>query len=117
MNVLSGARLARAYFPEMIKRDWGRVIFISSDSSLVILPDMIHYGMTKTAQLSIPRGLAGLTKGTNVTVNSVLAGSTRSEGIEDSFKSESSNAAGSAGEIEEEFFEKERPTSLIQRLI
>ncbi|WP_246755322.1 hypothetical protein [Rhizobium lusitanum] len=93
------------------------MIFISSDSALVILPDMIHYGMTKTAQRSISGGLAGPTKSTNVIVNSVLTGSTRSEGIEDFLKSVSSNPDAPAEEIEAEFFEKERPTSLIQRMI
>src|SRR6478736_3964939 len=83
INVLSGARLARAYFPGMIERNWGRIIFISSESGLVTPAEMIHYGMTKTAQLAISRGLAGLTKGTKVTVNSVLPGPTRSEGIID----------------------------------
>jgi len=83
VNVLSGARLARHYFPGMMKRDWGRIIFIASESALVIPPDMIHYGMTKTAQLAVSRGLAGLTRGTRVTVNSVLPGPTRSEGIVD----------------------------------
>jgi len=117
VNVLSGARLARHYLPGMFQRDWGRVIFISSDSALVIPPDMIHYGMTKTAQLAISRGLAGLTKGTNVTVNSVLAGSTRSEGIESFLKSVASDPNASPQDIEKEFFEKERPTSLLQRMI
>jgi NAD(P)-dependent dehydrogenase (short-subunit alcohol dehydrogenase family) len=76
VNVLSGARLARAYFPGMIARDWGRIIFIASESGLLVPPDMIHYGMTKTAQLAIARGLASATKGTRVTVNSVLPGTT-----------------------------------------
>jgi NAD(P)-dependent dehydrogenase (short-subunit alcohol dehydrogenase family) len=80
VNVLSGVRLARAYFPGMLERNWGRIIFISSESGLVTPGEMIHYGMTKTAQLAVSRGLAGLTKGTKVTVNSVLPGPTRSEG-------------------------------------
>jgi len=117
VNVLSGARLARHYLPGMLQRDWGRVIFISSESGLVIPPDMIHYGMTKTAQLAISRGLAGLTKGTNVTVNSVLAGPTRSEGIESFLKSGASDPDASPQEIEKEFFVKVRPTSLLQRMI
>ena len=86
VNVLSGARLARAYFPGMLERNWGRIIFISSELGLVTPAEMIHYGMTKTAQLAISRGLAGLTKGTKVTVNSVLPGPTRSEGIIDFLK-------------------------------
>ncbi|MBC9176706.1 SDR family NAD(P)-dependent oxidoreductase [Pseudoroseomonas ludipueritiae] len=116
-NVLSGARLARQYFPGMLQRDWGRVIFIASDSALVIPPDMIHYGMTKTAQLAISRGLAGLTRGTRVTVNSVLPGTTRSAGIEDFLRSVASDADAPMEDIETEFFARERPTSLIQRMI
>jgi NAD(P)-dependent dehydrogenase (short-subunit alcohol dehydrogenase family) len=117
VNVLSGARLARAYFPGMIERDWGRIIFIASDSALVVPPDMIHYGMTKTAQLAISRGLAAATKGTRVTVNSVLPGTTRSEGIEHFLRSVSADPAAPADEIESDFFASERPTSLIQRMI
>ncbi|AKQ65859.1 3-oxoacyl-[acyl-carrier protein] reductase [Myxococcus hansupus] len=117
VNVLSGARLARQYLPGMMKRNWGRIIFIASDSALVIPPDMIHYGMTKSAQLSISRGLAATTKGTRVTVNAVLPGTTRSEGIGDFFKSVASNPNAPMAEIEAEFFKKERPTSLLQRVI
>ncbi|MBA8879407.1 SDR family NAD(P)-dependent oxidoreductase [Phyllobacterium myrsinacearum] len=117
INVLGGARLARQYFPGMLERNWGRIIFVASDSALVIPPDMIHYGMTKTAQLAISRGLAGLTKGTKVTVNSILPGSTRSEGIVDFLKSVVSNPDASPEDMEAEFFQKERPTSLIQRMI
>ena len=87
VDVLSGVRLARAYFPGMLERNWGRIIFVSSESGLVTPGPMIHYGMTKTAQLAISRGLAELTKGTKVTVNSVLPGPTRSEGIGDFLKS------------------------------
>jgi len=117
VNVLSGARLARHYFPGMMKRDWGRIIFIASESALVIPPDMIHYGMTKTAQLAVSRGLAGLTRGTRVTVNSVLPGPTRSEGIVDFLKSVTGDPQASPAEIEAAFFAKERPSSLIQRMI
>ncbi|MFW2852816.1 SDR family NAD(P)-dependent oxidoreductase [Sphingomonas sp. TX0543] len=117
VNVLSGVRLARAYFPGMIARNWGRIIFIASDSALVVPPDMIHYGMTKTAQLAIARGLAAATKGTRVTVNSVLPGTTRSEGITDFLKSVSEDPDAPAEAIEREFFAKERPTSLLQRMI
>src|SRR6202042_1168304 len=81
VNVMSGVRLSRAYLPAMLKRNWGRIVFISSESALNIPTEMIHYGMTKTAQLSISRGLAKLTRGTGVTVNSVLPGPTRSEGV------------------------------------
>jgi len=90
INVMSGVRLSRAYFPGMLKRNWGRIIFISSESAMTIPPDMIHYATTKTAQLSISRGLANLTKGTKVTVNSVLPGPTHSEGIVDFLRSVSS---------------------------
>ena len=117
VNVLSGARLARAYFPAMMERNWGRVIFISSESGLVTPGPMIHYGMTKTAQLAIARGLAELTKGTQVTVNSVLPGPTRSEGIVDFLKSTSSNPAATDAEVEAEFFKTGRPSSLLQRMI
>jgi NAD(P)-dependent dehydrogenase (short-subunit alcohol dehydrogenase family) len=117
VNVLSGARLARQYFPGMLKRDWGRIIFISSESGLVTPGEMIHYGMTKTAQLAVSRGLAALTKGTNVTVNSVLPGPTRSEGIVDFLKSLASDPQASASEIEAEFFAKHRSSSLVQRMI
>jgi NAD(P)-dependent dehydrogenase (short-subunit alcohol dehydrogenase family) len=117
VNVLGGTRLARQYFPGMLERNWGRIIFVASDSALVIPPDMIHYGMTKTAQLAISRGLAGLTKGTKVTVNSILPGSTRSEGIVDFLKSVVSDPDASPEDMEAEFFQKERPTSLIQRMI
>jgi NAD(P)-dependent dehydrogenase (short-subunit alcohol dehydrogenase family) len=117
INVLSGARLARIYFPGMIERDWGRVIFIASESAVMVPPDMIHYGMTKTAQLAISRGLAALTKGTHVTVNTVMPGTTRSEGIVDFLKSVADDPHASAEEIERAFFAKDRPTSLIQRMI
>ncbi len=117
VNVLSGARLARHYLPGMLKRDWGRIIFVSSDSALVIPPDMIHYGMTKTAQLAISRGLAATTKGTRVTVNSVLPGTTRSAGIEDFMRSVVPDPSLTPAEMEREYFAKERPTSLIQRMI
>jgi NAD(P)-dependent dehydrogenase (short-subunit alcohol dehydrogenase family) len=117
INVLSGARLARQYFPGMLKRNWGRIVFISSESGLVTPGEMVHYGMTKTAQLAISRGLAALTKGTNVTVNSVLPGPTRSEGIIDFLKSLASDPQASAAEIEAEFFAKHRSSSLVQRMI
>jgi NAD(P)-dependent dehydrogenase (short-subunit alcohol dehydrogenase family) len=110
INVLSGVRLARAYFPAMLEQDWGRIIFISSESGLVTPGLMIHYGMTKTAQLAISRGLADLTKGTNVTVNAVLPGPTRSEGIVDFLKSLASNPEAPAEQLEAEFFVKGRPS-------
>jgi NAD(P)-dependent dehydrogenase (short-subunit alcohol dehydrogenase family) len=102
VNVLSGARLARAYFPGMLQKNWGRIIFISSESGFVTPGPMIHYGMTKTAQLAISRGLAELTKGTKVTVNTVLPGPTRSEGIVDFLKSLASNPDAPPDQIEPE---------------
>lgn len=117
VNVLSGARLARALFPKMLARDWGRIIFVSSESAIAIPKDMIHYGMTKTAQLSISRGLAELTRGTKVTVNSVLPGPTRAEGIEAFLRSQSKKPDAPLAELEAEFFEKARASSLLQRMI
>ncbi|HXP95660.1 MAG TPA: SDR family oxidoreductase [Telmatospirillum sp.] len=117
INVLSGVRLARQYFPGMLKRDWGRIVFVASESAIMVPTDMIHYGMTKTAQLAISRGLAGLTKGTGVTVNAVLPGPTRSEGIVDFLKSVAADPNAPAAEIEAAFFQKDRPTSLLQRMI
>ena len=116
VNVVSGARLARHYFPMMLEKNWGRVIFISSESSLMIPGEMIHYGMTKTAQLSISRGLAAQTTGTGVTVNSVLPGPTRSEGIVDFVKSVLPEAKTNE-EAETLFFQKIRPLSLLGRFI
>jgi len=113
VNVLSGVRLSRAYFPTMKKNNWGRIIFISSESALQIPGEMIHYGMTKTAQIAVARGLAELTVGTGVTVNSVLPGPTRSDGV-DEFVSKLSGGKPFA-EFEKEFFEKIRPTSLLKR--
>jgi NAD(P)-dependent dehydrogenase (short-subunit alcohol dehydrogenase family) len=117
VNVVSGARLARHYFPKMLAKDWGRVIFIASESALVIPGEMIHYGMTKTAQLAIARGLAEQTRGTGVTVNSVLPGPTRSEGIVEFIRSVVDNKDAPESEREAEFFTKLRPLSLIRRLI
>jgi NAD(P)-dependent dehydrogenase (short-subunit alcohol dehydrogenase family) len=113
VNVLSGVRLSRIYFDGMIKRNRGRIIFISSESALHIPSEMIHYGMTKTAQLAVARGLAELTAGTAVTVNSVLPGPTRSEGVEEFVDKLSGGQPFEA--FEQEFFEKVRPTSLLKR--
>src|ERR1700757_2832645 len=82
VNVLSGVRLGRAYLPGMKQRNWGRIVFISSESAINTPVEMIHYGMTKTAQVAVARGLAEMTPGTAVTVNSVLVGPTRSEGVD-----------------------------------
>jgi NAD(P)-dependent dehydrogenase (short-subunit alcohol dehydrogenase family) len=115
VNVLSGVRLSRFYLPGMLKRNWGRIVFISSDSALNIPVEMIHYGMTKTAQLSLARGLAEMTAGTSVTVNSVLAGPTRSEGVE-RFLQEIAKAQGSStAAVEQEFFRSARSSSLLKR--
>ena len=117
VNVVSGARLARHYFPQMLEAGWGRVIFIASESGVLPPREMIHYGMSKTAQLAISRGLAELTRGTQVTVNSVLPGPTRSEGIVEFIRSTVDNKDAPEAEREAEFFTKMRPLSLIQRLI
>jgi NAD(P)-dependent dehydrogenase (short-subunit alcohol dehydrogenase family) len=117
VNVLGGVRLAREYLPGMLERNWGRIIFISSESALLTPSAMIHYGMTKTAQLAVSRGLAELTKGTHVTVNSVLPGPTRSAGIIDFLKSLASDPEAPPARIEAEFFAKARPSSLLQRMI
>jgi NAD(P)-dependent dehydrogenase (short-subunit alcohol dehydrogenase family) len=113
VNVLSGVRLSRLFLPGMKERNWGRIIFLSSESALQIPSEMIHYGMTKAAQIAVARGLAELTVGTGVTVNSVLPGPTRSEGVEE-FVGKLSGGA-TFEEFEREFFTKVRPTSLIQR--
>jgi NAD(P)-dependent dehydrogenase (short-subunit alcohol dehydrogenase family) len=114
-NVMSGIRLSRAYLPGMIARNWGRIIFISSESAVNIPVEMIHYGFTKTAQLSVAQGLAQLTAGTNVTVNSVLPGPTRSEGVDELLKSMAASAGKTADEMAETFVKTHRPQSLIQR--
>ena len=115
VNVLSGVRLARLFLPAMKKADWGRIIFISSESAVQIPTEMIHYGMTKTAQLAVSRGLAEAVAGTGITVNSVLPGPTRSRGVGD-FVETLAKADGKSFEaFETEFFEHVRPTSLIKR--
>ncbi|MPR34593.1 SDR family NAD(P)-dependent oxidoreductase [Salmonirosea aquatica] len=115
VNVMSGIRLARHYFPRMLQKNWGRIIFISSESAVFIPDEMIHYGMTKTAQIAVSRGLAELTKGTNVTVNAILPGPTKSKGV-GTFLEDLSKAGGKSIEaVEEDFFENMRPTSLLQR--
>jgi NAD(P)-dependent dehydrogenase (short-subunit alcohol dehydrogenase family) len=117
VNVMSGIRLARHYFPPMLQRNWGRVIFIASESALMIPGEMIHYGMTKTAQLAVSRGLAEQTRGTGVTVNSVMPGPTRSEGIVEFIRSVVDDPDAPEADREVAFFEKARPGSLIARLI
>jgi NAD(P)-dependent dehydrogenase (short-subunit alcohol dehydrogenase family) len=115
VNVLSGIRLSRAYFDKMLQKNWGRIIFISSESAVQIPAEMIHYGMTKTAQLAISRGLAELTSSTNVTVNTVLPGPTFSEGAGNFIESLAKEQGKTAAEMEKDFFQHARPTSLLQR--
>ncbi len=115
VNVMSGVRFSRHYAPAMVKRGWGRVLFVSSESALNIPKEMIHYGMTKTAQLSIAHGLAIELAGTGVTVNTVLPGPTRTENTE-KLRAQRAQAAGiSVAELEKDFFVSFRPTSLLKR--
>jgi len=115
VNVMSGVRLSRHYLPKMLAANWGRIIFISSESALNIPAEMIHYGMTKTAQLAIARGLAELTAGTAVTVNAVLPGPTRSEGVADFVAALAKGQGTSEAEFERRFFAEIRPSSLLKR--
>lgn len=115
VNVLSGVRLARLCLPAMRRANWGRIIFISSESALQIPVEMIHYGMTKTAQLAVSRGLAEAVAGTGITVNSILPGPTRSRGVEDFVDTLAKAEGKSFSDFEKEFFDKVRPTSLIKR--
>jgi NAD(P)-dependent dehydrogenase (short-subunit alcohol dehydrogenase family) len=115
VNVMSGVRLSRHYFSKMIEQNWGRILFISSESGVQIPAEMIHYGVSKSAQIALANGLARLTKGTGVTVNSVLPGPTASEGVGDFIQSLAEQADKSRSEIEEDFFKKERPNQLLQR--
>jgi NAD(P)-dependent dehydrogenase (short-subunit alcohol dehydrogenase family) len=115
VNVMSGIRLSRAYLPTMKEKNWGRIIFISSESAVNIPAEMIHYGMTKTAQLAISRGLAETTAGTGVTVNSVLPGPTRSEGVEQFMESMAKAEGKDVAQAEKEFFKTVRPSSLLKR--
>jgi NAD(P)-dependent dehydrogenase (short-subunit alcohol dehydrogenase family) len=115
VNVLSGARLARLYLPAMRRRNWGRIIFISSESGYHIPAEMIHYGMTKAAQIAVARGLAETTAGTAITVNSVLPGPTRSRGVGTFVAEMAAQSGRSVQSVESEFFKTARPTSLLQR--
>lgn len=114
-NVMSGVRLSRHYLPKMKQQNWGRIVFVSSESAVQIPEEMIHYGMTKTAQIAIARGLAELTKGTAVTVNTVLPGPSRSEGVETFVQQIADQQGMTFEEMEKEFFENIRPSSLLQR--
>ena len=115
VNVLSGVRLSRHYIGPMRRKNWGRIVFISSESALQIPVEMIHYGMTKTAQLAISRGLAETTAGTAITVNSVLPGPTASEGVNEFVDRLAQGKKTDRSAIEQEFFSDARPTSILQR--
>ena len=117
VNVLSGVRMSRHYIGPMKRKNWGRIVFISSESGLQTPMEMIHYGMTKTAQLAISRGLAETTAGTAVTVNAVLPGPTESEGVSEFVAQLAKERGIDRNTMEKEFFEKGRPTSLLKRFI
>ena len=115
VNVMSGVRLSRAYLPGMVQRHWGRVVFLSSESALNIPADMIHYGFTKTGNLSISRGLAKRVSGTGVTVNAILPGPTLSDGLEAMLNEEQKASGLTLKETAAAFVMKHRPSSIIQR--
>jgi NAD(P)-dependent dehydrogenase (short-subunit alcohol dehydrogenase family) len=115
VNVMSGIRLTRSILPGMLARNWGRVVFISSESAIHVPEEMIHYGMTKAAQVALTNGLAQTTKGTGVTINAVLPGPTASEGVTDFVTQLAGQAKQSAAEFEREFFRSVRGSSLLQR--
>jgi hypothetical protein len=117
VNVMSGVRLSRQYLPRMKQRNWGRIVFISSESAVQIPQEMIHYGMTKTAQLAVSRGLAETTAGTGVTVNSVLVGPTASEGVVGFVDQLAAQNKTDRASVEKDFFQTMRPTSLLKRMI
>jgi NAD(P)-dependent dehydrogenase (short-subunit alcohol dehydrogenase family) len=115
INVMSGVRLSRHYLAGMLKKNWGRILFISSESAVQIPPEMVHYGMTKTAQVAVARGIAESVAGTGVTVNSILAGPTESEGVSGFVEAMAKQQNKSKQVIEKEFFEHVRPSSLLKR--
>jgi len=115
VNVMSGVRLSRYYLAGMLKRNWGRILFISSESAVQIPAEMVHYGMTKTAQVAIARGIAESVAGTGVTVNSILAGPTASEGVSGFVEAMAKQQNKSTDQVEEEFFQRVRPSSLLKR--
>jgi NAD(P)-dependent dehydrogenase (short-subunit alcohol dehydrogenase family) len=117
VNVLSGIRLSRHYLPLMKARNWGRIVFISSESALNVPPEMMQYGLTKTAQLSVSRGLAEMTVGTNVTVNTVMPGPTSSEGVGEYVSRLAASHKKDKSEVEKDFFKSARPSSILQRFI
>jgi NAD(P)-dependent dehydrogenase (short-subunit alcohol dehydrogenase family) len=116
-NIMSGVRLSRHYLPKMLKANWGRIMFISSESAIQTPMEMIHYGVTKTAQLALARGLAETTAGTGVTVNSILPGPTRSEGVEDFVGGMAKQKNVTPKQVEQDFFREIRPSSLLKRFI
>jgi NAD(P)-dependent dehydrogenase (short-subunit alcohol dehydrogenase family) len=115
VNVMSGVRLSRAYLPRMKERNWGRIVFISSESGIQIPVEMVHYGVTKTAQIAVARGIAETCAGTGVTCNAVLPGPTASEGVTDFVGSLAEQGGQTREQVEKEFFEKARPSSLLKR--
>jgi len=115
VNVMSGVRLSRHYLASMLEKNWGRILFISSESAVQIPAEMVHYGMTKTAQVAVARGIAESVAGTGVTVNSILAGPTASEGVEAFLAGIAKQQNKSRAEVEKEFFLKIRPSSLLKR--
>jgi hypothetical protein len=114
-NVMSGVRLSRHYLTGMREKSWGRIIFVSSESAVQIPAEMIHYGMTKTAQVAVARGISETVAGTGITVNSVLAGPTRSEGVETFISQMGVQKGSDSAAFEKEFFKNIRPSSLLQR--
>ena len=116
-NVMSGVRLSRAYLGAMKRRNWGRIVFISSESGLCPPAEMVHYGMTKSAQISVARGLAETCTGTGVTVNSVLPGPTLTQGAEDFFATLAAGQGQTFDEAARDFFAHGRPTSILKRFI
>lgn len=115
VNVMSGVRLSRHYLKGMLQRNWGRILFISSESAVQIPAEMVHYGMTKTAQVAVARGIAESVAGTAVTVNSILAGPTDSEGVGGFVEAMARQENKSKDQVEKEFFEHARPSSLLRR--
>jgi NAD(P)-dependent dehydrogenase (short-subunit alcohol dehydrogenase family) len=116
VNVMSGVRLSRAYAPAMVAQGWGRIVFLLSESGINIPPDMIHYGFTKSANLSVSRGLAKRLAGTGVTVNAVLPGPTLSDGVEAMLQAAVQKTGKPLDEVANGFVKNKRPTSIIQRM-
>lgn len=117
VNVMSGVRLSRHYLAGMLKKNWGRIIFISSESAVQIPAEMVHYGMTKTSQVAVARGIAESVSGTGVTSNSILPGPTESEGVGAFVEAMAKQQKKSKAEFEKDFFEHVRPSSLLKRFV